>query len=283
MPRGASSWIERAVGRLARELRSIWHRAGRVPGVRGWRGSRLRRLQPLAGGRERGQPVIRYYWEAFLAAHRPDVRGVCLEVGTTQTLTRVGGGAVTRADAIDLAARDGVTVVADLSRADAMPADHYDCFVVPFTLHLVYDLDAAIYHAIRILKPGGVVLASFPCVDACFPTGLDMGTGRPLFVFWQFTPLQVENLLRRCGLGKEDFAVTLYGNLFARTAHQTNLPVEELTRHEREHLDPAHPLLICVRIVKPAHWHAEKPAYRDPWVPATVPVRWQAKTGHDGG
>ena len=60
-----------------------------------------------------------------------------------------------------------------------------------------------------------------------------MGTGAPLFVFWQFTPLQVENLLRRAGLRDNDFDVELYGNLFARIAYQMNMPAEELTAGAR--------------------------------------------------
>jgi hypothetical protein len=63
-------------------------------------------------------------------------------------------------------------------------------------------------------------------------------------------------------------------------AYQMNLPAEELARRELDHADPGHPLLICVRAVKPADWHADRPAYRDPWHPGTTPERWNAETGH---
>lgn len=224
--------------------------------------------------------MIRYYWEEFLRTHRADVRGDCLEIGGTQTVQRVGGPQVRRADAIDVAARDGVAVVADLSRADTIAGEAYDCFIVPFTMHLVYDLDAALHHALRLLRPGGVLLVNFPCVDYYFADGLDMGTGRPLFVFWWFTPIQVENLFRRAALSADDYTVTIAGNLFARVAHQMNLPVEELTRAERDHRDAGHPLLISARIVKPRAWQGRKPEYRDPWLPATTPARWTPQTGH---
>ena len=224
--------------------------------------------------------MIRHYWEAFVAAHRDDLRGRGLEVGTTDTLQRHGGPALTSAGAIDVAPRDGVTVVADLSRADAVADDSFDCFVVPFTMHLIYDVEAALHHAIRMLAPGGVLLVNFPCVDYYFADGLDMGTGRPLFVFWWFTPIQVENLLRRVGLNPDQFSLTVYGNLFSRVAYQMNLPAEELTARERDYHDPGHPLLICARLVKPAGWQAERPAYREPWLPATTPARWNPVTGH---
>ena len=244
------------------------------------RAHQLRRLQPLAHGRERGQPVIRHYWEEFLLAHRGDLRGRGLEIGTTQTLRRIGGSAMQQADALDVAAREGVTVVADLSRADLVPSDSFDCFVVPFTMHLIYDLDAALHHAVRILTPGGVLLVNFPCVDYYFADGLDMGTGRPLFVFWWFTPIQVENLLQRAGLRTGQYSLAVYGNLFARVAHQMNLPTEELTARERDTRDAGHPLLICARIVKPAGWAGVRPDYREPWVPETTPATWNRDTGH---
>lgn len=252
----------------------------RLTPIRQIRAMQLRRLEPLAGGKPRGEPVIRYYWTRFLEAHREDIRGRALEIGDTATLRRYGGDRVTTAEALDLAERRGVTVVGDLSRADHVPAKTYDCVVVPFTAHLIYDIEAALYHGVRILKPGGVLLINFPCVDYNFANGLDMGTGRPLFVFWWFTPLQVENLLRRIGLAAGDFELCVDGNLFARIAYQANMPIEELTPEERDHRDPGHPLLISVRVITPQGWSVSPPPYREAWIPDTAPAIWNATTGH---
>jgi SAM-dependent methyltransferase len=235
----------------------------------------------LGNGRQRGTPVVRYYWARFLDRHRSDIHGAGIEIGTTLTLRQYGGDAVTRADALDLEAHSpDITAVADLARADALPADQYDCFINQFTMHLIYDLDAALYHSIRMLKPGGVLLVNFPCVDYYFPSGLDMATGRAMFMYWWFTPIQVENLLRRAGLSSTDYKMEIFGNLFSRIAYQMNLPAEELARHELEHVDPGHPLLICVRVVKPTEWRASPPAYRDPWHPDSTPAQWNPETGH---
>jgi hypothetical protein len=253
---------------------------GRLPIARAWRGRSLRRLQPLAGGRPRGTAIVRYYWQQFLDGCHGDIRGRALEVGSTATVGHMAGSELVSVEAIDVQPRDGVQVVADLSRADEIESCRYDCFVVPFTTHLIYDIEAALFHAVRILKPGGVLLVNFPCVDYYFADGLDMGTGTPLFVFWSFTPIQVENLLRRAGVTERDFTLTTYGNLFTRVAYQMNLPAEELTAEERDHRDPGHPLLVCARIVKPSNWTADRPVYRDPWLPPTTPRRWNAKTGH---
>lgn len=263
-----------------RRLRTSWHALRRLPLLRHARAMQLRRLDPLAAGRQRGEPVIRYYWRTFLQQHQEDLRGRGLEIGGTETLRRYGGPAMQLTEAMDLAPRPGIAVVADLSRCDHVPSDTYDCVVVPFTMHLIYDVDAALYHAIRILKRRGVLLVNFPCVDYYFPNGLDMGTGRPLFVFWWFTPIQVENLLRRAGVTAPDFQMVTGGNLFARVAYQMNMTAEELTSLERDHADRGHPLLISVRVVKPATWRATRPEYRDAWLPSTSPDRWNPTTGH---
>lgn len=254
------------------------------PLIRHWRTLQFRRLRPFADGRSTGKSVIRTYWENFLEQHKADIRGRGLEVGETATIRRFGGDALTQAEAIDLAPHSpDVKVIADLSRADEVPSDGYDCFVNQFTTAVIYDIEAALYHAVRILKPGGVLLINFWCVDFYLHRGLDMGTGAPLYMYHWHTPIQVQNLLRGLGLGDDDFSVTIYGNLLTRMAFLMNLPARELTRQEMDFVDPGQPLLICVRVVKPARWQAEKPAYREPvWTPPVAPARLSDKTGHYG-
>jgi hypothetical protein len=253
----------------------------RLPVIRQLRCVQLRRLHPLGHGRQRGTSIVRYYWARFLQQYQSDIRGNALEIGMTTTIQQYGGLALTRADALDLTAHGPeITIVADLTRADNVPADQYDCFINQFTMHLIYDLDAALYHSIRMLKRGGVLLVNFPCVDYYFAQGLDMGTGDPLFMHWWFTPIQVENLLRRAGLSSTDYKIEIFGNLFSRIAYQMNMPAEELVQRELEYADPGHPLLICARVVKPASWRATKPEYRTPWLPEVTPARWNPVMGH---
>jgi len=251
------------------------------PIIRRLRCLQFRRLQPIGNGRQTGTPIVRYYWDKYLEKHRADIRGIALEIGTTHTIRRFGGLAVACAEAIDVSSHSPeVTVIADLSRAENIPSDRYDCFVIQFTMHLIYDSEAALYHAIRILKPGGALLINFSCVDYYFPRGLDMGTGEPLFLYRWYTPIQVENLLRSLDLRAEDYTLDIYGNLFTRIAYQMNMPAEELTRRELQYVDAGHPLLICARVVKPASWRATKPEYRTPWLPEVTPARWNPVMGH---
>ena len=252
-----------------------------LPIIRQLSAIQLRRIQPVGNGRPTGTPIVRYYWDQFLQERQRDIQGTVLEIGTTATVRQYGGTNILRADAIDLAAHSpDITIVSDLSRADDVPSDYYDCFVNQFTTHLIYDIESALYHSIRILKPGGVLLINFPCIDYYFPHGLDMNTGEPLYMYWWFTPIQVENYLRRAGLSESDFNLESYGNLFARVAYQMNLPAEALMDRELTFRDPGHPLLICVRVAKPNDWRVAKPVYQTPWKPAVAAAQWNSETGH---
>ncbi len=277
-------WARSALpGRVWRSALGFRSSLLRLPLVRNLRCLQFRRLRPVGHGRQRETPIVRHYWHKYLQKHQKDIRGTALEIGTTDTIRRFGGIAVTCAEGIDLSPHSPeVTVVADLSRADHVPSDRYDCFVNQFTMHLIYDAEAALYHSIRLLKPGGVLLINFSCVDYYFPRGLDMGTGEPLFLYRWYTPIQVENMLRNLGLRAEDYTLDVYGNLFTRIAYQMNMAAEELTRRELEYADAGHPLLICARVAKPADWQADKPDYRTPWNPGVTPAQWNSVTGHYG-
>ncbi|MEA5472581.1 hypothetical protein VB714_27185, partial [Spirulina sp. 06S082] len=148
-----------------------------------------------------------------------------------------------------------------------------------FTMHVIYDVEAALYHSLRILKPNGVLLINFSSVDYYFPEGLDMGTGKPLFLYHWFTPIAVENLLHRVGLTEDNYQLEIYGNLFTRIAYEMNMPAEELSDRELKYQDTHYPVLICVRAIKGDRWQVKPPEYRDPWHPKGKPARWNPIKG----
>ncbi|NJN82024.1 MAG: class I SAM-dependent methyltransferase [Caldilineaceae bacterium] len=271
-------WYDQHLALKARRNWRSW------PLIRQARSLALRRLVPFGEGRSDQISVIRYYWADFLHRHQSDIQGHVLEIGDTSTVERVGGAAVTQADALDLTAHQpNVRIVGDLGRIDHAAADQYDCFVNQFTTAVLYDIEAALYHAVRLLKPGGVLLINFWCLDFYFHTGLDMGTGEPIYMHHWFTPIQVHDLLRGAALGDDDYALTIYGNLLTRMAFLLNWPARELTPVELNHADPGQPLLICARVVKPLNWQAQRPDYREPnWLPDEAPLKMRDDTGHYG-
>ncbi|MFZ0547779.1 MAG: class I SAM-dependent methyltransferase [Candidatus Promineifilaceae bacterium] len=254
------------------------------PLIRHLRALQFRRLKPFGNGRSDNLSVIRYYWYSYLGQHRADIRGHGLEIGNTETIRFYGGENLTQADAVDLTeSGPDVRVVADLSRADHVAGDQYDCFVNQFTTSVIYDVEAMLYHSIRLLKPGGVLLLNFWCMDFYLYRGLVMESGLPLYMYWWFTPIQVVNLIGRMGIAEDDYKVEVFGNLFTRMAFLMNLDARELTRKELDFKDPGQPLLICVRIVKPSGWQCEKPVYQTAeWKPNYMPAHASADTGHYG-
>jgi len=219
----------------------------------------LRRLEPLSHvwGTDRGRPIDRYYIEGFLEAHGADVQGRVLEVKDAGYTRLFGGSRVARSDVLDIdPLNDQATIVADLSRADAIPDDTYDAFILTQTLGLVYDVRSALAHAVRILKPGGVLLCTVPAAGRLSfeAAGLDGD-------YWRFTEASVRALFAEV-FPIDAFEVTGFGNVLATSAFLYGLADHELQPGELERVDPYFPLVYAIRAVKPTAAAAGLPAAR---------------------
>jgi SAM-dependent methyltransferase len=131
-----------------------------------WLGT-LRRTAPLSDhwGRDRGTPIDRYYIERFLSEERSPIRGRVLEVLNADYTERFGV-SVESTEVLDIdASNPAATIIADLAAADGVPDEAFDCFVLTQTLQYVYDLQSAVRHAHRVLRPGGTVLCTVPTVS----------------------------------------------------------------------------------------------------------------------
>ncbi|MGA7670628.1 MAG: glycosyltransferase, partial [Nitrolancea sp.] len=163
--RAARKVVPPSMRRRLRTLRDGGN--GHVP-VGDVRFGTLRRLTPvsLSFGFDRGLPIDRYYIERFLSRHVDDVRGRLLEIGDATYTRKFGGSRVDQSDVLHV--HDGnphATVVGDLATADHISSDTFDCIILTQTLHLIYELPAAVRTIQRILKPGGVVLATVPGIS----------------------------------------------------------------------------------------------------------------------
>ncbi len=205
----------------------------------------LRRLDPVDRhfGFSRGWPVDRHYVDAFIERHAADVRGRVLEVKDAAYTRRFGADRVERAEVLDIdPANPLADHIADLTDAPGMPDDSYDCIVLTQTLHVIYDVRGAIRTVHRLLRPGGVVLATVPGI-----TKVD----RTSPWFWSFTDDAARRLFREIfGDGAVD--VESFGNLLAATAFLQGLALSELTPEELAPCDPEYPVVVCIRAVKGA-------------------------------
>ncbi|MUL38742.1 glycosyltransferase [Gloeocapsopsis dulcis] len=214
----------------------------------GWvRFGNLRRVTPISRefGFDRGLPVDRYYIENFLARYANDIRGRVLEIGDNSYTRKFGGDRVTKSDVLHVAETNSeATIFADLTCAEHIPSDTFDCFILTQTLHLIYDVRAALKTLYRILKPGGVVLATFPGISQI--SNDEWGDSW----YWSFTSLSAQRLFEEV-FSSANVKVETHGNVLAATAFLQGLATEELRQEELDYRDRSYEVIITVRAMKP--------------------------------
>ena len=201
----------------------------------------LRRVEPFSRvfGFDRGTPVDRFYMHHFLEGNRPVITGRVLEVQVS-SYTRTYGQAVETAHTVDINPEWHATFTCDLADAAQIPSDTYDCFLASNTLQHVEDLPAVLRTMLRVVKPGGYVLASAPTLLPLIPDGDDM---------WRLSPEGWRRMLAREWPGCE-IAVEGHGNCLAAIAAMLGLALEELSDDELSPNDPRYPVLVTIKARK---------------------------------
>lgn len=203
----------------------------------------LRRTTPLSAswGADRGSPIDRYYIEQFVAEHRRDIRGHVLEVRDSR-YTDAYGGNVTRREVVDIDPTNRrATIIANLSAADAISDNRFDCFVLTQTLQFIYDYRAAVAHAQRMLRPSGVLLATVPSISRV--------DRRLAADYWRFTGAACTALFGEL-FGADNVQVRSYGNVLAAIAFLAGMAHQELSAAELTAHDEHFPVIIAIRAVK---------------------------------
>ena len=84
-------------------------------------------------------------------------------VRETDTVSRFGGDRVTHQDILNVdASNPAATIVGDLADPATLPTEQFDCIILTQTLHLIFDMAAAVAQMHRALAPGGVALITVP-------------------------------------------------------------------------------------------------------------------------
>lgn len=238
---------ETSISPISRWLKNLLPTLKGSPAVGRVNFGELRRVTPISRefGYDRGLPVDRYYIEKFLYQHSQDVCGRVLEIGDDSYTRQFGGDRVTIRDVLHVKAGNPIaTFVGDLTNADHIPSNTFDCFILTQTLHLVYDFRTALNTIHRILKPGGVVLATVPGISQI---STDEWAD---YWCWSFTSLSARKLFEEF-FPAENVQVETCGNVLAAIAFLQGLSFDELTTQELDHRDRCYELLITIRAVKP--------------------------------
>ena len=233
---------------LTRETRRRLARLAVWPPV-GWvRFGQLRRLKPVTTdyGNSRGLEIDRYYIEKFLSDHAADIHGHVLEIKHNTYTLKYGGDRVTRSDVLHkVQGNPHATIVADLSSGDHLPSDTFDTIIFTQTLQFIYDIHSTVSTLYRILRPGGILLATMSGMAQISREDFEMWGE-----YWRFTSLSACLLFEEV-FPKENILVRSYGNVLAAISFLEGLAVEDLKRKELDSHDPNYEVLIAIRAQKP--------------------------------
>jgi len=232
---------------VRRWLRAKQQRLTRWPHVGSVHFGSLRRLQPISRvfGFDRGLCIDRYYIENFLTRHAEDIRGRVLEIGDDTYTRKFGRDRVTKSDVLHLRNNNPqATIVADLTCADQIPTETFDCIIFTQTIQFIYDVRAALRTLCRVLTPGGVLLATFPGISQISRYDMDRWGE-----YWRFTTLSAHRLFGEV-FPPEHVTVEAHGNVLTAITSLHGLAAEELKQEELDYHDPDYEVLITVRGVK---------------------------------
>jgi ubiquinone/menaquinone biosynthesis C-methylase UbiE len=111
---------------------------------------------------------------------------------------------------------------------------------------MIVDVEAALHHIARILKPGGVLLATSSGINRiCRREGID-----PWGEYWRFTTQSIERLLARA-FPPANVRTVPTATCSRRWQFLHGLAADELTADELDYDDPDFEVLIAVRAVRP--------------------------------
>jgi SAM-dependent methyltransferase len=206
----------------------------------------LRRLQPVSRkfGSDRGTSIVRYYIEKFLSGAKNDIKGRVMEIRNSHYTDKFGEDRVLARDVLDIdATNPKATFVADLTKADHVPSDVFDCIICTQTLQMIFDVRSAVSHLYRMLKPGGVLLVTTHGNGQLDPDGSYCD-------HWRFTGNSARKLFSEF-FPAENLEVKSNGNVLALVCSVEGLAFQELRREELDYHDPLYEVIITIRAQKP--------------------------------
>ncbi|MDY6833428.1 MAG: methyltransferase domain-containing protein [Chloroflexota bacterium] len=189
--------------------------------------------------------IDRYYINEFISQHNNDIRGHVLEIGDDTYTSWLGGNNVTKSDVLHF--EDGnpkATIVADLTRIESLPLNTFNCVICTQTLQYIYDVRRAIRTLHYILRPCGVVLATFPTIAHISRYDLEHWGE-----YWRFTGMGARRLFEE-DFSPDDVEIKSYGNVLTAMAFLHGIPADQLSQTELDHCDQDYEVLTAVRAVK---------------------------------
>ena len=116
--------------------------------------------KPLSNvfGLDRGVPIDRYYIESFLYKNRYLINGDVLEIADSFYTKKFGDDKVNNSFVFSNEKAPGVDFVGDLVSGTGVKENIVDAFIMTQTLPFIFDMNAAVKNAIKMIRPGGHLL-----------------------------------------------------------------------------------------------------------------------------
>lgn len=203
----------------------------------------LRTTKPFSEyfGFDRGLPVDRYYLHRFLEENKTLITGNVLEIQMPGYTNRYGS-KLQKADSVDISSQHNSTYVCDLAESDGIiPDNYYDCFLLPNTLCVLKNIEGCLTQALRVIKPGGVILATTASFMPLNPDSPD---------YWRLSADGWREIAEKVWPGCA-VEIKSQGNCLVAIAAMLGLAVEELSQREMEVHDPHYPVLVTILCRKP--------------------------------
>lgn len=238
LPTAMLNWLKQP--QIKRRL--LWPRFGKV------NFGDFTRVTPISTcyGFDRGLPIDRYYIEQFLVKHAADIRGRCLEMGDPVYINKFGGGKVEQIEVMYVTeGNPAATIVADLTNADHLASDQFDCIILTQTLQVIYDVKTALRTLHRILKPGGVLLLTSHGISKIFGHSESQDYGE----YWHLTSQSAKAILNET-FPATDIEVSSYGNVLSAMCFLQGIAAEELPIDKLDYHDRDFQVIVTVRAVK---------------------------------
>ncbi|HEY2466587.1 MAG TPA: methyltransferase domain-containing protein [Terracidiphilus sp.] len=209
----------------------------------------LRRLRPYRPefGRRRGACIDRLYIEEFLNSHKDCIRGRVAEFESDDYTRKFGEGRIEASEILDVNEQNTRrTLTLDLMQPATVPEASFDCVICTQTLLFIRDYRTALESLWKMLKPGGILLATVPGICPVVRGNLIAGAGED---YWRFTSSSARRIFAEV-FADGNVAVHTYGNVLSAVAFLHGLVQAELSREELEFHDPPYELIIGIAATK---------------------------------
>lgn len=227
------------VNLLKRKYKLLFKRMKLKPVIWG----NLKNTKPFSNifGYDRGnQSIARYYVDQFIESKKEFITGKVLEIGDN-IYTKGLGTNVVLSDILHVTeGNPKATIIADLTNADHLPSDFYDCVILTQTLNFIYDYHSALKHVHRIIKPNGKLIVTLSGISQI--SSYDMCRWGD---YWRFTTLSTEKIFREF-FNKDRIEVKSYGNVLAAISFMEGISSRELKKRELDFNDPNYQIIITV-------------------------------------